>query len=108
MALQKAIFVSLYFILYTGLNQVPCEKNVLLVLDKCQILSYTATKNSEHTMVFLFFSFYHGPEWLCNMVTKKCSVSLMIHNKITLLFGILPYLMICLHKMGTEKWALKV
>jgi hypothetical protein len=69
MALQKARFVSLYFILYTGLNQVPSEKTVLLALEKCKILSYTAPKTSEHTTVYFSFPSPHGPEWPCDMVT---------------------------------------
>jgi len=67
MALQKAILVSLSFILYTGLNQVPSEEIVLLVFEKCQFLSYNATKTSKHTTVYLFFSSPHGPECPCNM-----------------------------------------
>jgi len=69
MALQKAIFVSFHFILYTGLNWVPPQNNVLLVLDKCQIRSYTATKTPEHTTVYLFFSF---PPWTWVALQHGC------------------------------------
>jgi len=60
-ALQKAIFVSFYSITYTGLNQVPSQNTVLLVCDKCQTLSHSATKTPEHTTVYLFFLL---PPWI--------------------------------------------
>jgi len=64
MALQKATFVSFCFIPYNALNQVPSENTVLMVLDKCQIFSYTATNTSERNSLYVSFSFLHGPEWL--------------------------------------------